>query len=118
MILKDLLFSFISVDMTTIYGVRPPELRFFQKQCDYYKWFTPLPIKLKSKETLDSYLNDHLHPSYMKTFWIDGLKNHVFVRANEVKKVLMHDENMPLCQFGCEIIEENYNVKKYLENVQ
>jgi hypothetical protein len=38
-ILRNQLFSPVSVDRTTIFGVRPPELRFVKSQALYFRWF-------------------------------------------------------------------------------
>ncbi len=75
MLLKDILFSPISVDGTTIFGVRPPELCFIRKQRDYFRWFHRVPIKLKKCETLNYVLHQNIHPKYGETLWIDGVNN-------------------------------------------
>ena len=35
----DQMTSGVSADCTTIFGLRPPELRFVQNQKQYYQWF-------------------------------------------------------------------------------
>jgi len=39
MLLLDNLYSPVTVDKTTVFGVRPPELRFVMSQALHYKWF-------------------------------------------------------------------------------
>jgi hypothetical protein len=39
MLLLDNLYSPVTVDNTTMFGVRPPELHFVKDQGLYYKWF-------------------------------------------------------------------------------
>ena len=96
MLLKELLFSPISNDEMTIFGVHLPELRFVRKQCDYIRWFSHVPIKLTKHETLDYVLHQNIHRKYCITLWINGVNNRVFLRPAAVEDVWDHLKRLKL----------------------
>ena len=90
-ILRDIALSDVSVDMITIFGIRPPELRFVQRPELFYKWFyrTKEPIiKGDIKKQLESLRDSYLHWDVHESAWIDGLGHQLFVRPKAVTQVL------------------------------
>ncbi len=105
MLLKDLLFLPISVDATTIFGVRPPELHFVRKQRNCFCWFSCVPIKLKKCETLDYVLHQNINQKYGEMLWIDSVNNRVFLRIAAVEEVCDYLNGLKLSDYGCKMIQ-------------
>ena len=85
-ILKDQAFSPVSVDRTTIFGVRPPELRFVQSQSLYFRWF-------HREKAVSKYVDAcELHASLLdvdvkRSAWVDGLNCRVRLRRAAIPEV-------------------------------
>ena len=85
-IIKDIQLSKLSVDMTTAYGIRAPELNsFITNQVDYIRWF-------KRTEYVKD-LNDYLHGDIKKCAWIDGTKYLIKVRPIAIYNILCLPDN-------------------------
>jgi hypothetical protein len=88
-ILRDAALSDVSIDKITIFGVRPPELRFVRKPELYYKWF------FRSADPLDGNLSRQLdvvrkeiNSDVELSAWIDGLGYPVYARPKAVPDIL------------------------------
>jgi predicted GIY-YIG superfamily endonuclease len=91
LILKDLLFSPISVDKITVFGVRPPELGFVGHVGKYYRWFErERPVPPKDAELLHVAM---VNFDVMKTGWVDGLNCRVRVRCMAIPEILEYLES-------------------------
>jgi len=88
LILKDLLFSPISVDKITVFGVRPPELGFVGHVGLYFRWFVREKAVSHGKaEELHEQLVDY---DVMKTAWVDGLNCRIRVRSRAIPEILKY----------------------------
>ena len=75
-ILRDQLFSPVSVDRTTIFGVQPPELHFIKSQALYFRWFYQGKCVTRFDDALlmhTKLVKDNLYESS----WVDGLNARV-----------------------------------------
>jgi hypothetical protein len=73
MILKDSLFSPVSVDRVTIFGARPPELRsVFDQMGPYFRWFS----RSRLSQT-DTEISLSLNKDIERSHWIDGFGREV-----------------------------------------
>jgi hypothetical protein len=71
LILKDLLFSLVSVDKITVFGVHPPELGFIGHVWKYFRWFERgVAVPHGEEEELHTEIVNY---DVMKTGWVDGL---------------------------------------------
>ena len=90
--MKDQLFSNLSIDNVTIFGMRPPELRFVRHIKMYFRWFHFKKSKImantfsKQVSILESVIKDTL----IETMWIDGCGRHVFIRPNALNEILVY----------------------------
>lgn len=95
----DDLQSPLTTDSVTLFGLRPPELRFVMTQVQYAKWFKRVPTTgdlTKQIETCQNGLHkSHLHLSE----WIDATTARIYVRALAVPFVLEHLENCNIHHF-------------------
>lgn len=95
-IMRDMALSDVSIDKITIFGVRPPELRFVQRPELYFKWFyrTSYPvIEGNIQRQLES-LRHSIHYELNLSKWIDGLGHGIYVRPKAVTHVLDWLRNM------------------------
>jgi hypothetical protein len=101
-IVIDQMTSGVSADCTTIFGLRPPELRFVQNQKQYYQWFyrDPKVHYKQSSPTVIDQIEKHLHHELKKSCWIDALGHRVFVRPAALKQI-------------CEYVETTRNIDYY-----
>jgi hypothetical protein len=88
LILKDLLFSPVSVDKITIFGVRPPELAFVGHVGNYFRWFElEAAVPHGKAEELHTEMVDY---DVMKTGWVDGLNCRVRVRPRAILEIVQY----------------------------
>jgi len=90
-LLVDSLFSPVSLDRTTMFGARPPELRFVKKQGLYFRWF-----KRSVGETHDGaaeYYASNFSASIEETTWIDGLHGVLKLRPEAFFEVKAYIQN-------------------------
>lgn len=90
MLLLDNLYSPVTVDKTTVFGVRPPELRFVMNQGLYYKWF----VRGKSlRGTAGLELQSAaVQVEVVNTQWVDGFNAVIRVRLKALP-ILIHYAN-------------------------
>ena len=77
LILKDSLFSPVSVDKITIFGVRPPELAFVGHVGKYFRWFD-LEAAVAHGEAEELH-RKMVNYDVLKTGWVDGFNCRVRV---------------------------------------
>ena len=86
LILKDVLFSPISVDKITIFGVRPPELGFVGHVGNYFRWF--VREKAVRQDKAVRFHKIMVNYDVMETAWVDGLNCRIRVRPLAIKEIL------------------------------
>jgi predicted GIY-YIG superfamily endonuclease len=100
-VIKDELLSPLSTDATTLFSMRPPELRFVMEQHKYMKWFehqsvTPLLDPEKSLE----YCMSHLSKDLNKSEWLNGFNSRVVLRRGAIGLLLEYARNTSPVDFG------------------
>jgi DNA polymerase III psi subunit len=70
MLLLDNLYSPVTVDKTTVFGVRPPELRFIKNQGLYYKWFLR-DTCTRGRDAALAMQTEAIQLSVKETHWVD-----------------------------------------------
>ena len=113
LLIKDQLFSTLSIDNVTTFGLRPPELRFIRHIKWYFKWF--YVVKNNSLRTTFSKqvkaLDAIIKKNVCETMWIDGVGRNVYLRPCAIKTVLEYIRLRNECDF--------YGVEQYTnENMQ
>jgi predicted GIY-YIG superfamily endonuclease len=106
---QDSIFQPGSLDKVTIFGLRPPELRFLKRITKYYTWFTREPVNeiigMDMPTQIDA-LKKRLDISYRMSYWIDGLGYKVQIRRKAISKLLAYIRDIPQqytkCDFGSE----------------
>ena len=88
MILLDNLYSPVTVDKTTVFGVRPPELRFVMSQALYYKWFVR-EASVKGEAGLALHYRA-VKSDYVKTQWVDGFNSRIRVRLKALPLLIAY----------------------------
>jgi len=95
----DSLFSNVSVDRVTLFGLRPPELRAFGNQVKYARWFwTDSHPAVKNPctdndiaevcDALKFFMPDG--GDLCKSYWIDAMNKRVYVREDAVPEILKY----------------------------
>ncbi len=100
LLLKDQMFSNLSIDNVTYFGMRPPELRFVRSIKLYFKWFSFK--KLKCKNTFSdqvSFLDNVININVHKTMWIDGAGRKVVLRINAINEIIQYLNSRKECDF-------------------
>jgi len=96
----------LSVDATTLFGLRPPELSFVRQQGLYHKWFKRQHIQLTHEqqknyvESLNEYITQALSFRYHKCQWIDATSMIVKIREAALPSVIAYVQNAPTEDFG------------------
>ena len=88
----DQMFSNLSIDNVTGFGLRPPELRFIRHIKLYYRWFYFKASKITS-ETFGkqvSMYNNCITLDIVNTTWIDGCGRHIYIRVHAIAEVLTY----------------------------
>jgi len=95
LILRDQLLSPLSIDATTVFGIRPPELRFVKRQALYFRWFCREPLIRGhiSNAEMRERLAHLLHHDIEKCWWIDGTNHKITVRPDALAEVLSYLRN-------------------------
>ena len=91
-IIRDALASPLSLDAITLFGCRPPELRFLKSPTYYYSYFTRLSHKNPNKVTQKTTTEELLHQDLFKCGWVDGLDCQVLVKPQAIQDILMLSE--------------------------
>ena len=91
-IIRDALASPLSLDAITLFGCRPPELRFLKSPTYYYSYFTRLSHKNPNKVTQKTTTEELLHQDLFKCGWVDGLDCQVLVKPQAIQNILMLSE--------------------------
>lgn len=84
-----------TTDSVTLFGMRPPELRFVMTQVHYAKWFKRVSFSGNLTKQINACENN-LHCTQLhQSSWIDASTAFVYVRALAVPLVLDYVENCP-----------------------
>ena len=103
---KDQLFCPFSLDGTTIFGLRPPELYFIRHQALYLRCFERRNVTLSQEEKSNSidammdYCARELNVDYRFCAWIDATCKVVQLRVAAIDMVCEYIENAPVDDFG------------------
>jgi predicted GIY-YIG superfamily endonuclease len=96
----------MSLDGITLFGLRPPELRFIRSPAMYHRCFDRKKIVLSSKEKklgpVDgyvSYLIDKLNVRYGRCAWVDSTLNGIMLRASAIDEVVDYIYKSPDSRF-------------------
>jgi hypothetical protein len=79
--LKDQLFSPITIDSITLFGIRPPELRFVSNPAQYFLWFWRNPSSRVTPTMIRTTLLNVLSTRLTWSEWRDGTNSHILVRS-------------------------------------
>ena len=93
LILRDQCLAVHTVDAITLFGIRPPELRFIREPGKYFKWFYR-EDGLK-KRTFDNALllqREASRPKLADSAWVDGAEFRVFVRPSALRQIVQYLE--------------------------
>ncbi len=95
LLMKDQMFSNLSFDNVTLFGLRPPELRFVKNIKLYYQWFyfENADIKDKTFSNQVSVLENVIKVDIKDTRWIDGIGRNVYVRPGIIDNILEYIES-------------------------
>lgn len=91
-LMKDQMFSNLSIDNVTAFGMRPPELRFVRHIKNYFKWFNFKKFEItshvfcKQVSILEKVINENI----ITTMWIDGCGRQVYIRPCAIQEVLLY----------------------------
>ena len=92
----DDLQSPFTTDQVTLFGMRPPELRFVMTQPTYAKWFKRKPPRGDLVQQLNMCMRK-MHKTKLEcTSWIDASSAVIYVRALAVPEVLAHLRSCPM----------------------
>jgi predicted GIY-YIG superfamily endonuclease len=109
LIMIDQMFSNLSIDNVTTFGMRPPELRFIRHIKMYYRWFyfkTSTIVSNTFSNQVKMYEN-FIKTDLIDTMWIDGCGRNVFIRPNAVKEVIIYINSRENSDFiGTEYINQ------------
>jgi hypothetical protein len=120
MLAKDELVSPYSINATAVFGLRPPELLFVNRQKEYFRWFERFDVVLSKEEqtnrmdSLMNYCDEHLHIDYSLCCWIDGTTKIVKLRAAALPEILRWIEAASLDDFGDECRRPHKNSVRLL----
>ncbi len=79
MLLLDNLYSPVTVDKTTVFGVRPPELCFVKNQGLYYKWFLR-DTCTRGQDAALAMQTEAIQLTVKEIHWVDGFNSVIRVR--------------------------------------
>lgn len=107
-IARDQIFSPFTIDSVTVFGLRPPELLFVNRQDIYFKWFKRYNIpfataqarKMKQHFHLVDYCKRNIQKSLSWCCWIDATSKVVKLRAAAVGLVVEYIRNAKAMDFG------------------
>jgi len=98
--IEDDLQSPLSTDAVTIFGMRPPELRFVMRQSDYFRWFS-FAKQSGDLSTLVSYCQTSLSLNCLKeSLWVDARTYHVQIRRLAIPQIQAYILTAPDVDFG------------------
>ena len=125
MIVKDLAFSPFSVDKITLFGLRPPELRFVRNPIVYFRWFfygTRVDNAAKAETLIRNRINQH---ELMLTFWYDSLNSPVYLRLGALNELIQYilsvnERDFYANDHAVPLVSENalVNVSNFLHTLQ
>ena len=96
----DDMHSPLSTDFVTIFGFRPPELRFVMHQIKYARWFKRSQNKQKLEEQVRFCKNNiHTH-DLERTSWIDASTGIILLRRHALPEVIQYLITAPPDDFG------------------
>ena len=89
--LRDQCYCPLTLDAISVFGVRPPELRWVRQPHLYFRWFYRDIGSGRGGGTFQkrlAYLTKVLDPAYEDCGWIDGTDHRVYVRKAAVPEIL------------------------------
>ena len=99
---EDELTSKIQTDKVTIFGLRPPELRFVRHLPKYFRWFEISPVKKNLKGQIE-FCKENIVSNYTLCAWVDALTNHVKVRVLALPEIIEYIKNLQLSDLDSNI---------------
>ena len=96
LVLRDQCLAPQTVDAITLFGIRPPELRFVRQPRLYFRWFYRDTQRKKPtfKKALDTQ-REAANPDLIESYWVDGSDCRVYMRpfaAREILEYLYHGD--------------------------
>jgi len=108
LLIRDQMLSPLTMDSCSVFGTRPPELRFIQHQCVYFKYFSrsaPL-TKTCSVHDLSDTFTKEIVADFTRSSWIDSTNCRIRVRLSAIPQVFRYiTEELTDADFGCNNIE-------------
>jgi len=103
--IEDDLLSPLKTDQVTIFGFRPPELRFACRQSQYRRWFSRGLPKQGKLVDLINYCDRELDDALWMSSWIDATTAQIKVRAKAIPEIIDHLlSKPPLDDFGGSVL--------------
>jgi len=95
LILRDQMLCPFSIDATTVFSIRPPELRFVRKQCLYFRWFQreKLFTTCTQNHVIVKELAMLIHHDVSKCVWIDGMNHQITIRGDALSEIVHYLRN-------------------------
>ena len=103
-LMKDILVSPYSLDMITLFSLRPPELCFIKSPKIYLSYFIH-GKQIKNCENSSMFVKDNLSNDIFNCMWINGANQQVWVRKEAIIDILLNQ--------GCK-----GNIRKMFINLQ
>lgn len=110
--LEDDMQSALNTDNVTVFGFRPPELRFVMNQVLYRKWFKRVTNNHLLHEQI-TYCMRNINDNVAKTKWIDGSGATIYLRAMAAEPILSYIKKSPWTRFTT-TNQRNENVRQTL----
>ena len=90
-VMKDVLISPYSLDMITLFSLRPPELQFIKSPKLYLSYFNH-GSQIKNCEKSCDFVKDNLSLDIFNCMWINGANQQVRVREGAIEHILQNVE--------------------------
>lgn len=101
-VIQDELLSPLSIDRTTWFSIRPPELLCIDQQKAYLKFFEAKRVVTPSDPIKQfQYLRQHLDSDIDKCAWMDGCNNKILLRRECISECLAFVRGRPFEAFHC-----------------
>ncbi len=86
MIISDALQSPILIDSITVFGCRPPELRFIENPTSYFQYFTR--VSTHHRKNKKDFIKEMLQYDLKLSGWIDGLDKQILIKPAAIANVM------------------------------
>lgn len=97
---EDDLQSPLTTDKVTLFGLRPPELRFVMHQDKYARWFKRIPFSKSKLSDQINHCKSHLKQDTLHSMWLDGTCSTIKLRKLAIDEILEYIDNAPDYHFG------------------